>query len=228
MNQDNQELARLRAAFAASPEDAANCESCPLPETILSAVQGDLPPGELREVVEHTCLCAACAEDWRLAAEVDRQSTASQTTMAPARVGKVIPGRFGQWRPLVAAAALAAGLLIAVGVYRTGGLGPQEPTYREAPGTTVSSLLAEGQALPRQEAVLRWSPVPGASSYDVRVSTEDLQVVDTAQGQTTTEHRIPASALSRLPAGTKLLWQVEAVFPDGTRQSSPTFTNPLQ
>lgn len=226
MNQDTQELDRLRAAFAV-PDAAPDPESCPAPETIWAAVRGELPPRELRATVEHTATCSACAEDWRLAAEVDRQSTASQA--APATTGaKVIPGRFGQWRSLTAAAALAAGLLVAVGLYRTGGLGPQEPTYREAPGTTVRSLLTEGQALPRQGAVLRWSPVPGASSYDVRVSTEDLRVVDTAQGQTATEHRIPASALAELPAGAKLLWQVEAVFPDGTRQSSPTFTNPLQ
>ncbi|HEX9944456.1 MAG TPA: zf-HC2 domain-containing protein [Thermoanaerobaculia bacterium] len=224
IDQDAQELARLRAAFTAPADAAPDPESCPAPETIWAAVRGELPPRELREVVEHTAVCAACAEDWRLAAELDRQSSAAAAT-AP---GKVLQGRFGQWRPLAAAAALAAGLLIAVGVYRTGGLGPQEPTYREAESAAVRSLLAPDQALPRQGAVLRWSPVPGAASYDVRVSTEDLQAVATAQGLTATEYRIPESALANLAPGAKLLWQVEAVFPDGTRQPSPTFTNPLQ
>lgn len=224
MNQNTQELERLRAAFAVS-DSAPDPEACPAPETIWAAVRGELPPQELRSVVDHTATCAACAEDWRLAVEVDRQSTAAQTTTVP---GNVIVGRFGRMRTWTAAAALAAGLLIAVGVYRTGGFGPQPPTYREAPGTAVRSLLAEGEALPRQTAALRWSPVPGASSYDVRVSTEDLRVVDTAEGLTATEYRVPESALSGLPAGAKLLWQVEAVFPDGTRQSSPTFSNPLR
>ncbi len=227
MSQDTQELERLRAAFA-FPDAAPNPATCPAPEAIWNAVRGELPPRELREVVEHTAACAACAEDWRLAVEVEKQSTATRTE-APAPVaGNVIRGRFGPWRTWTAAAALAAGLLIAVGVYRTGGFAPQEPTYREAPGAAVHSLLAEGQALPRQGAVLRWSPLAGAASYDVRISTDDLTLVDTAQGQTGTEYRIPESALAALPAGTKLLWQVEAVFSDGTHQSSPTFTNPLR
>lgn len=228
MSQDTEELERLRAAFAI-PDPAGSAPdpaTCPAPETIWAAVRGELPPRELREVVEHTAVCAACAEDWRLAVEIEKQPAAAQTTTVPA--GRVIQGRFGRLRTWTAAAALAAGLLIAVGIYRTGGFGPQEPAFREAPGTTVQSLLAERQALPRQDAVLRWSPVTGAASYDVRISTEDLRLVDTAQGQTATEYRIPGSTLAGLPPGTRLLWQVDAVFPDGTRQSSQTFTNPLQ
>jgi ferric-dicitrate binding protein FerR (iron transport regulator) len=141
MNQDAQELARLRAAFAAPAATAPDPESCPAPEVIWAAVRSELPPRELREMVEHTAGCAACAEDWRLAAELERESSAAAAAPAP---GRVLQGRFGQWRPLMAAAALAAGLLIAVGVYRTGELGPQEPTYREAPGTVVRSVLPDG------------------------------------------------------------------------------------
>lgn len=228
MSQDTQELERLRAAFA-FPDTAPDPETCPAPEAIWNAVRGELPPRELREVVEHTAACAACAEDWRLAVEVEKQSTVATRTEEPAPfTGNVIRGRFGAWRTWTAAAALAAGLLIAVGLYRTGGFGPQEPTYREAPSAAIHSLLAEGQALPRKGAVLRWSPLAGAASYDVRISTDDLTLVDTAQGQMKAEYRIPDKALTALPAGTKLLWQVEAVFSDGTRQSSPTFTNPLR
>ena len=228
MNQDNQELARLRAAFAAPVAVAPDPESCPAPEAIWAAVRGELPPRELREVLEHTASCTACAEDWRLAAELDRQSAATADVVtAP---GKVITGRFGQWRAFAGVAALAACLLIAIGLNRTGEVGPKDPAYRDAPapGTVVRSLLPDGQALPRQGAVLRWTPVVGAASYDVRVSTEDLRVVQTAQGQTATEYRVPESALAGLAPGAKLLWQVEAVFPDGTRQSSPTYANPLR
>lgn len=227
MTDDAQNLARLRAAFAVPAEAAPEPESCPPAETIFAAVRGELPPQQLREVVDHTAFCAACAEDWRLAAEVERQTAERQAAPAVA-TGKVIAGRFGQWRPLAAAAALAAGLLITVGIYQTGNFGPQEPTFRAGEQESIRSLVPESQALPRQGAVLRWTPFPGATSYDVQVSTEDLQVVASAQGQTTTELRIPESALAALPPGTKLLWQVDAVFPDGTRQSSPTFTTPLQ
>jgi hypothetical protein len=226
MSQDDQQLASLRAAFAA-PGPAPDPQGCPSPETIWSAVRGELPPGPMREVVEHTALCAACAEDWRLAAELNRQQAAEAAT-APGRAGNVIQGRFGRWRPLAAAAALAAGLLIAVGVYRTGGFSPQEPAYREARHEGIRSLLAEGNALPRGNALLRWSPLPGATAYDVQVSTEDLRTVATAKGQTAAEYRVPASALASLPPGSRLLWQVDAVRADGTHETSPTFTTPLQ
>jgi hypothetical protein len=224
MTQDNQELARWRSAFTAPAEAAPAPEDCPAPETIWAAVRGELPPHEMREVVDHTARCEACAEDWRLAVEVDRKG-ARQTEAVP---GKVIVGRFGQWRPMFAAAALAAGLLVAVGVYREAIVPTQTPIYREAEGTQVRSLLPAGQALPRQGAVLRWTPLAGAASYDVSVSTEDLRQVASAQGQAATEYRLPEAALAGLPAGAKLLWQVEAVFPDGHRVTSPTFTTLLQ
>ncbi len=219
---DDQELASLRAVFTAPAAAAPDPESCPAPEKIWEAVRGELPPAELRQVVEHTASCAACAEDWRLAAELGRQSAAAaETETAP---GKVLQGRFGRWRPLTAAAALAAGLLLVVGVYRTGILGPGQPTYREAGSEAIRSLISENQALPRQGAVLRWSPVPGAESYDVRLSTEDLRLVLTVQGLQAASYSVPESALAGLPPGSKLLWQVDAVFPDGSRRSSETFT----
>jgi len=220
MSQDDQELQRLRAAFAAPAVAAPDPESCPAPERLWAAVRGELPPRELRDVVEHTASCVACAEDWRLAAELERQSAAATA----AEPGKVLQGRFSRWRPLAAAAALAAGLLIAIGIYRAGGWGPGQPVYREAESETMRSLLAKDQPLPRQGAVLRWSPMAGAGSYDLRISTEDLRLLLTAQSLQSASYSIPESALVSLPPRSKLLWQVDAVFPDGTRRSSPTFS----
>ncbi len=230
MSQDDPQLARLRAAFATAdaPPDP---RSCPAAETVWSAVRGELPPAQMREVVEHTARCSACAEDWRLAAELNRQqiadADADDAGVAPLRLATVVQGRFGRWRPLAAAAALAAGLLIAVGVYHQGSLNPQEPAYREARHASIHSLLPAGAALPRQAAVLRWSPLPGATGYDVEVSTEDLASVATAKGLTAAQYRIAASALASLPRGTKLLWRVDAVRSDGSHETSPTFSAPL-
>src|SRR4051794_18967508 len=107
MNQDDQQLARLRAAFA-PPDPAADTRSCPPPETIWSAVRGELEPRALRELLDHVAACPACAEDWRLAVEVNRQQQADEAAVTPGKVlpGKVLPGRFGRWRPLAASAAL--------------------------------------------------------------------------------------------------------------------------
>jgi hypothetical protein len=223
MNPDEQQLARLRAAFAASgptPQPS----TCPAPEALWSAVRGEAAPQALREILDHVALCPACAEDWRLAVELNRQEAAERA----ATPGKVLAGRFGWSRQFAAAAALAACLLLGVGVWRTE-FAHQEPTFREAHHASIHSLLPEGQALSRQDAVLRWTPLTGATSYDVRVSTEDvLQTVASAKGTAATELRIPATALASLPPGAKLLWQVDAVRPDGTRETSRTFTTPLQ
>jgi len=226
MNQENQELERWRAAFTAPAIDEPAREDCPSPEILWAAVRGELPPQALREVVDHTAVCAACAEDWRLAVEVNRQ--AAQVDSVPAHLpGNVIAGRFGGWRSLAAAAALAAGLLVAVGIYREAVV-PRQPTYRETQQETVRSLVVAGQALPRQAAVLRWTPLPGATAYDVSVGTEDLRQVASAHGLSAAEYRLPKEALASLPAGAKLLWRVEASFPDGHRVESPTFTTHLQ
>ena len=229
MSQDDPQQARLRAAFAAAdaPPDP---RSCPSAETIWSAVRGELPPAQLREVVDHTARCSACAEDWRLAAELNRQQAAEEEDAdgVPRRLGNVVHGRFGRWRPLAAAAALAAGLLISIGVYHRGSFHPQEPAYREASHAGIRSLVPAGAALPRKAAVLRWSPLEGATGYDVQVSTDDLKSVAAAKGLSAAQYRISEGALASLPHGTKLLWRVDALRADGSHQASPTFTTPLE
>lgn|ERR1700681_2623401 len=227
MNEETQELQRLRAAFTAPAAESPAAEDCPSPETIWSAVRGELPPQALREVVDHTARCAACAEDWRLAVEVNRQAGAREEAAPDNLPDNLIVGRFGHWRAVAAAAALAAGLLVAFGIYR-GAVVPSQPTYREPQPTQIRSLLAAGQTLPRQAAVLRWMPLPGAVSYDVSVSTEDLRPIASAHGLATPEYRLPADALAGLPPDAKLLWLVDAAFPDGHKVTSPTFTTPLQ
>ena len=222
MNEGNQELDWLRAAFTAPAKAAA--EPHPEPDTIWAAVKGELPPQQMREVVEHTAMCASCAEDWRLAAEFSKESVAEATRPA----ANVVYGRFRQWRPFAAVAAMAAGILIVIGIQSDDAVKPVDPGYRNEQRTEVRSLLPEGQALPRQAATLRWAPVPGASSYNVQVTTEDLRAIASQESLTGTEYRLPESALTGLPAGSQLLWQVEAVFPDGTRQPSETFFTPLQ
>jgi hypothetical protein len=224
MIQDDQELARLRAAFATPAGPAPAPETCPAAETIWAAVRGELPANQIREVVEHTALCPACAEDWRLGVEVDRQTS----TAATAKLAPVVRGRFRRWQPIAAAAALAACLAAVIGLQSDDVRLPgREPVYREAEGTAIRSLLP-GETLARREAVLRWSPLPGASSYAVLVSTEDLRVVAEAEGLAAAQFQVPASALAGRPAGTRLFWRVDAVLADGSRRSSPTFTATLR
>jgi len=75
---------------------------------------------------------------------------------------------------------------------------------------------------PANEALLRWSEVPGASSYNVTVLTPDLVVVHQAVGVSARELRLP-EGVRRRAAGGGLLWNVDAVLPDGRTVASPTF-----
>jgi hypothetical protein len=84
-------------------------------------------------------------------------------------------------------------------------------------------VRAESPALqPARDAVLRWSPVPGAATYNVTVLTPDLVVVHQALGLSASELR-PPQAVGERAAGGGLLWNVDAVLKDGRTVASPTF-----
>lgn len=216
MNSDTGDLASLRAAFQVAGEPAANPETCPRPEAILQAVEGELSATELRAVVEHTASCAACAEDWRIAAAYVRELGAQRVP----RVATTPPS----WRrwALAAAAAVAT---VAVGLAWFEGPNPayRDPVYRDHRPAALRSLVAEGAALPADAFVLRWEAVPGATAYEVQILTEALDPVTSAKELAAPEIRIPASSLAALPSGSLLYWQVTARQGDGSRLVSPTF-----
>lgn len=217
MKKEEGEVARLRRAFAAPAETDAALSTCPSPEKIWEAVRGELQPNEAGEIVEHTAVCAACAEDWRLAAALQRPETAS---VIPAADRFTAGRRLRNWT-LAAAAALAVAV---VGVQWVQKPDSGQVIYREGEQASIQSLLEEGQALPREQFLLRWSTpdTPGAT-YDVEVSTEDLRVIASADDLREPQLLVPASSLAGVPPGTRLLWKVEAELPDGGRVSSPTF-----
>jgi hypothetical protein len=226
---DEKELASLRQAFASSSQPAP-VAVCPAPEKIWDAVHGTLPADEVREIVQHTAVCAACAEDWRLAHTLQSQEPAADAAPAPLRFAPRSVS-FHRLRTfgLAAAAALA---LVFVGVqYFKAPPQPAAPAPGDYRGNEpmVSSALPQGQPLDRAHFVLRWSaPAPGAT-YTVKVTTEDdTRLVASAEGLTATEYQVPASALQGIPAGSRLLWRVEADVPDRGHISSPTFVTPVQ
>jgi hypothetical protein len=225
MTMDDQELASLRQAFATHPPQTTDPSACPAPEKIWDAVHGLLPPGEVREIVQHTALCAACAEDWRLARTMQEQEAATTAVPAPLRFAprQHRLRNFG----LAAAAALAFAV---VGVQWLEKPPAAPPEYREGQQAAIHSRVAEGRALPRERFVLEWTAPanPASTTYGVEVSTEDLRVVASADGLRAPRYQVPANALRDLPAGSRLLWKVEADLPEGGHVSSPTFVTPVQ
>ena len=205
----------LRAAFQARRAAATPKESCPAPSDLWSAARGELAVETRRTLVDHTSVCGACAESWRLAMEVSRDLSPGQRPWQRS------------FAPLAAAAALV--LALAGGIWLMQRPGPVEPpAFRGGEAFAIRSLVREDEALPRRAFRLRWSPGPEGSRYDVRVTTESLQVLAGGQRLAEPSFLVPESALAPLPKDSRILWRVEASLPDGERVASPTFVTRLE
>lgn len=211
MNGD-EEIEVLRRAFTAPGGTAPQPADCPAPETIWAAVHGELPPGPLRDVIDHTATCPACAEEWRLAVEMEREEESAGSAVAPPRR----PRRWARLAPYLAAA--AAVLLLVIGLPRM--KHPGEPILR-GPKPVVSQL-DEGQELPRSHCLLRWSG-PAGATYAVEVHTQVGEPVAREQDLAATQYLVPESALAAISTGTRLEWQVTATLPgEAPRRSKPS------
>ena len=99
---------------------------------------------------------------------------------------------------------------------------PIEPPAVERGGGSEEFHAESPPVQPPGNAILRWPEVPGARSYNVTVLTQDLVVVHRSVGLSSHELRLP-EAVGQRAAGTGLLWNVDAVLPDGRTVASPTF-----
>lgn len=206
---------RLRQAFRALAEDAEPRGDCPDADRLWAAVHGELAPAETRELIEHTAGCPVCAEAWRLAAAAGGERAVAE---APAE------WRGGGWRRWAAAVA-AVLVVIVVGVELLDG--PSAPVERQPAEEAIRSLVPEGVPQPRDDLRLRWEG-PAGASYRLTVSTEDLRVIAAAERLSASEYQVSEEALAGLPAGSRLLWRVEASLPEGGTRASPTYLIELE
>jgi Putative zinc-finger len=227
----NDELARLRAAFAAPAVSAKGAkgakeapEACPPSDRIWLAVRGELPPDELRGIVDHIATCSACAEDWRIAMVFEEESRAAPASPIPVREKKTATVRHRAWM------AIAASILVAVVGFqlRPQPKGPEQEavTYRGGDPTGVQSLV-EGP-LSRDAFVLRWTASPMAESYNLQVSTTGYDSLFQADGLTSTKCRVPAEKLTGMRSGDKVLWAVTPVARGGDLLPLQTFQTSLK
>jgi len=208
---------RLKRGFASLEENGpAAGGDCPSPDTIWDAVHQALEPREARAVAQHLAECPGCAADWRVA----MQSGEESASVAPASAPQRSPRRWAL------AGAAAAALLVVGGIaaYEIAGrLERSAPTYRAPAGEEIRSLLPDEALLPRDRAVLRWTPVGSGTLYSGEIGRPDLTPLDVGYDLEEAEYRIPPAALEPVEPGGTVVWQVEASLPDGRRILSEAF-----
>ena len=214
----------LERRFRAALPDRDDPE-CPTADAYWAAAAGELPFERVRALVDHGATCARCTEAWRILVDVRRAASDAGTPASdPPPLRSLVGGapgrprlRTGTLLPLALSAMAAVGLWV---VLRPPPVRP--PPVERGTGNGAAVRAESPEVQPARDAVLRWSEVPGASSYNVTVLTPDLVVVHQAVGVSGREFRLP-EALRQRAAGSELLWNVDAVMPDGRTVASPTF-----
>ena len=209
----------LREAFQTLGDaSAGKCSDADL-ERIWKAVAGELPASDRRELVDRMATDPAFAEAWRIADELWRASQTSSASPSEPQAR--------WWAPSWIATAALVLLGVSLGLVSYLNRSPNTE-FRNRPGYEVQSAVPSETAISRETFRLRWTPGPQGSRYQVRVTTEDLRVLATADGLTEPEFMVERDRLTTLPPGAKVLWQVDAVLPSGERISSPTFVARVQ
>ena len=209
---------RLAEAFRALGDTHGTEVPEDLRERIWLAVSGALTPEERRELVERTVTDPGCAEAWRVAQRVVAGVAGFRGWWGRGACTRPATRWAPRW--LAAAAVLLLGTTIGVVSLLNR---PPGDEFRASPGFVVESLVPADMALPRDAFRLRWTPGPEGSRYQVRVTTEDLQVLATAADLTAPEFAVEPAVLAGLPGGASVFWQVDVSLPNGERLTSSTF-----
>ena len=208
---DDEPLRQAFQALPASTGDACGIEDL---DRVWAAVAGELPADERRALVDRMAIDPALAEAWRVAHALrrDHPADAGVDAQRPASVSM-------SWLATAAVLLLLTSMVVIVSrIDRSNG-----DTMRDAGGARIESLIADDAAMPRDAFRLRWSPGPPESRYQVRVTTEDLQVLTTVANLTEPAVTIDPAALAALKPGARVFWQVEATLPGGEHLTSATF-----
>ena len=221
----------LKNAFQSLSDEPVG-KTCPEADRFYQAHKGELSTQEVEDLVDHSLTCGLCAQSWRLSKAMFEEYKAGEQQLEDRQQDQNKAGVLIRFRHLVAPAALLAALLLITMI----GLLRDKPTvidpqYRnEGLKDQVQSLISATQVLSRDNCLLSWQldPSVAGATFKVEVTTEDLfQTVVSVDGLANTRYLISTDALADLPPGTRLLWQVIVVAPDGKEISSQTFSNQL-
>ena len=187
---------------------------CPALDRLWNVAGGYAARSEVEAVLIHTATCAACSADWRLAAAIAEESGTAR------KRGSRFRGGLTPWALLAAALAGVAILVPWVALDRE----PRALYRDQALESAIRAPESNATALSRDAFVLRWSPVPDATSYSVDVTREDLTLLHAVTRVPSPEILVPRESLVSIPDGGAVLWRVTATMRTGEPVASAIFT----
>jgi len=187
-------------------------------ELVQRAIEGELGDAELESLIDRLHFEPALAEAWRMAVVVRNELAGRSRFKRPAGMGR--------WFAVVG---LAATVVLAVAIpsllhWR----GERDSVMRESPRSSITSLIEDGAALPREAFDLAWRASGDHGVFRVHVLDSDLKVLHDEASVQNPELRVPAAALADLDPDSTVLWWVETTGPSDLRLRSPTFVQLVQ
>lgn len=184
---------RLRDLYAtALKAGAAPVRTHPTPEAIAELVRREGPEDTRLATLDHVMSCADCRRDFDLLRTVERAGVQSGAAS----------GRGAGRRSWLMPAALAATLLVAVGLGRTLMTSTNDTTRGGEDSPVV--LVAPGREAAAGDALMfAWHPVAGASRYELELLDAGGSVAASA---VTTDTTASPGAARSLPPGDYQWW----------------------
>lgn len=195
----NPDHVMLLLANAGTPDDACRSPACPDESRLAGYVDGGLDEAGREQIGLHLADCSHCLSvvgllsrerDADVAGTVQHELMAQARAMAKKRPLAREPQRrwwlAPQWA-MAAAVVLAVPLLLQLGRDEDRGVTGQEPALsairaRAVPASELQVLEpAAGAAVDTGRLAFRWTEVPGTPFYDVRILTDDGDVVARAR-----------------------------------------------
>jgi hypothetical protein len=193
---------------------------CPGDEAIHDAVTGTASIEQRRRIVDHTAVCGACSQSWRLALELERAQPG--VTVMEARPRQA-PQRAVNWIMAAAAAIVAAiGIVWLLPQFDPGIPPPSGSSVLRGNEQRTFELQGPKEfRLDEASLTLSWEPVEGAREYRVRIVNEALVGL---HAETVDEARLTLSSkvLEQTVDGQTIFWFVQAEMSDGSVLRSET------
>jgi hypothetical protein len=163
--------------------------------------QGDLPPREREQVMDHVVRCAECAAVWRAVDELQRRAPEADPALRSAPTRRLL-----LWLPALAAAAAVA---LVVSNPRPPSPSPSSDTLRAGSRPARPEVVfPAGGSLDGVPAELRFTPMAEARSHRVQVLSADGALLWDGSPVPGSPAAWPPSL--RLPSG-RYCWQVVAM-----------------